>query len=160
MIRAIAREDLLAARELARELDRVLVRLGATVREEGDVEVARRDLGKLLRPGAPGARAPERVRVGELLRLRGDRVDDPLVAVADVHRHQLAVEVEDLRPSGVYNQTPSARSMAMGSTAPCADHEKKVCSRLRATISSVRQRPGAVPMPMVLLLALAGAKPD
>src|SRR3989337_1541726 len=38
--------------------------------------------------------------------------------------------------------------MAIGSMAPCTDHEKNVCSRLRATISSVVSAPGAVPMPM------------
>ena len=40
-------------------------------------------------------------------------------------------------PSGGYSQTPSARSTTIGSTAPWTDQEKKVCARLRATISSV-----------------------
>ena len=55
-------------------------------------------------------------------------------------------------PSGVWPD-PSARSMAMGSMAPCTDHEKNVCSRLRATISSAVSAPGTVPMPMGPLLA-------
>ena len=45
-------------------------------------------------PGADLGRE-RRLDVLELGRLLGDRVDDPPVAVADVDRHQLAVEVED-----------------------------------------------------------------
>src|SRR2546425_12201631 len=46
--------------------------------------------------------------------------------------------------------------MAIGSIAPWADHEKKVCSRERATISSLVICPGAVLMPIVHLFGLAG----
>ena len=94
MVRAIARQDLLAAGRLARQLDGVLVGLGAAVGEEEDVDVAGRDLGQLL--AQPGARlgGHERIGVGQLLGLRLDGVDDALVAVADVDAHQLRVEVE------------------------------------------------------------------
>src|SRR6476620_9850528 len=47
---------------------------------------------------------------------------------------------------------PSARSIAIGSIAPWADHEKTVCSRLSRTISSLVIRPVTVPMPMVHLV--------
>ena len=50
--------------------------------------------------------------------------------------------------------------MAIGSMAPWTDHEKNVCSRLSATISSLVIAPGAVPMPMISSSALAGATPD
>ena len=45
VVRAVARDHLLAAGDRACELDRVLVRLGAAVREERVVEVARHHLG-------------------------------------------------------------------------------------------------------------------
>src|SRR3954471_23608911 len=38
--------------------------------------------------------------------------------------------------------------MAIGSTAPCTDHEKKVCSFERRAISSLVIAPGAVVVPM------------
>ena len=94
VIRPITREHLPPTGRLAGQLDRVLVGLGAAVGEEEDVDVARRDLGQLL--AQPGARlvGHERVDVGQLVGLRLDRVDDALVAVADVDAHQLRVEVE------------------------------------------------------------------
>src|SRR2546427_10787141 len=46
--------------------------------------------------------------------------------------------------------------MAIGSIAPWADHEKKVCSRERATLSSLVICPAAVLMPIVPLFGLAG----
>ena len=50
--------------------------------------------------------------------------------------------------------------MAIGSTAPWTDHEKKVCSFVRRTISSLVMAPGAVVMPMDHLgVAAAGAWP-
>ena len=55
VIRAVAREDLVAAGEGARDLDRVLVGVGAAVGEEEDVDVAGRELREL---GAEPARAP------------------------------------------------------------------------------------------------------
>ena len=47
MIRAIAGHDLLAARELSRELEGILVRLRTTIGEEEHVDVTRRDLCQL-----------------------------------------------------------------------------------------------------------------
>ena len=70
-------------------------RLRAAEGEEDLVEVAREDLGHLL--PEPGADL-RRKRGHDELELRGllvDRIDHPPVAVADVHGHQLAVEVED-----------------------------------------------------------------
>ena len=76
VVRAVAGEDLVAARVVAGELDRVLDRLGAAEREEDLVEVARQDLGQLLRRAAP------RISVAKagwtywsFVRLLGDRVD-------------------------------------------------------------------------------------
>jgi len=79
----------------AGELDRVLDRLGAAEGEEDLVHVAGQDLGQLgSQPGADlgGERGLDVLQLGSL---RRDGVDHPAVAVADVDRHQLAVEIED-----------------------------------------------------------------
>ena len=94
VVRAIPRDDLVAPRVETRELDRVLVRLGARVREERHGEVAGRHLGE----HAPEPRArlvrhrrPDRA---ELVRLLLDRRDDLRVLVPDVEIHELRGEVE------------------------------------------------------------------
>ena len=95
VIRAVAREDLVTAGRHPRELDRVLVRLGAAVGEEEDVDVAGRDLGQLRAQPRARLGRHERVGVGQHRRLVLDRLDHALVAVADVDAHQLAVEVDE-----------------------------------------------------------------
>ena len=95
VVRAIERQDLVAPGIPARDLDRVLVGFGAAVGEEERVDVARRDLGELDPQPRPRLGRHERVRVGECRRLILDGLDDPLVAVADVDAHQLAVEVDE-----------------------------------------------------------------
>ena len=95
VVRAIAGEDLVAAGRVAGELDGVLDRLGAAEREEDLVHVAGQDLGELGPEPGPDLGRERRLDVLQLVRLCGDGVDDPSVAVADVDRHQLAVEVED-----------------------------------------------------------------
>ena len=95
VVGAVAGEDLVAAGVVAGELDGVLDRLGAAEREEDLVQVAGQDLGQLRAEAGADLGREGRLDVLELRRLRGDRVDDPPVAVADVDRHQLAVEVED-----------------------------------------------------------------
>jgi len=79
----------------ARELDRVLDRLGPSEREEDLVEITGQDLRELLPEAGPGLGGEGRLDVLQLRRLGRDRVDHPAVAVADVDGHQLAVEVED-----------------------------------------------------------------
>ena len=100
VIRAVERHHLVAAGVPPRDLDRVLVRLGAAVGEEEHLDVARADLGEL----APEPRARlgghERIGVGERFGLLLHGADDALVAVADVDAHQLAVEVEVPLPFG------------------------------------------------------------
>ena len=98
VIRAVAREDLVPARVHARDADRVLVGLGAAVGEKEHVDVARRDRGELRAQPRARLGRHERVRVREHRHLVLNRLDDPLVAVADVHAHQLAVEVEEALP--------------------------------------------------------------
>ena len=95
MVGPVAGEHLVAAGVVPSELDRVLDRLGPAEREEHLVEVAGQDLGELLAEPAADLRCEGRLDVLEPGRLLGDRVDHPAVAVADVHRHELAVEVED-----------------------------------------------------------------
>ena len=94
VIRAVAREDLVAAGERARDLDRVLVGVGAAVGEEEDVDVAGREARQLRPELRARLGGHERARVRQHRRLLGDRARHALVAVADVHAHQLAVEVE------------------------------------------------------------------
>ena len=60
------------------------------------------------------------------MRLLGDGIGHPSVAVADVHTLQLRVEVDVALAVGVPEVDPSARSMTMGLILAWADHEKKV----------------------------------
>ena len=53
------------------------------------------DLGQLGAEAGADLGGERRLDELELRGLLGDRVDDALVAVADVHGHQLAVEVQD-----------------------------------------------------------------
>ena len=94
VIRAISREDLVPPGERARDLDRVLVRVGAAVGEEEHVDVARREARQLRAQLCARLGRHERARVRQHRRLLGDRARHALVAVADVHAHQLAVEVD------------------------------------------------------------------
>ncbi len=83
VVAAIARDHLVASGHPARDLDRVLVRLGAAVREERHLQVAGRDLGEHSRQGRArlgGHRRPDRA---ELLGLLLDRRDHLRVPVAD-----------------------------------------------------------------------------
>ena len=94
VVAAVARDDLVPARVPARELDRVLVRLGAAVREERHRQVAGRDLGEQLpepRARLGRHRRPDR---RELLGLLLDRRDHLRVAVADRDVDELRGEVE------------------------------------------------------------------
>ena len=138
VIRAVASEDLVAAGVLASDLDRVLDRLGAAEREEDLVEIAGQQPGQLLaetRSNLGDERRLDELQPGGLL---DDGVDDPLVAVTDVHRHQLAVEIENARclPACTARRPRHDRRRS-GSTAPCTDHEKNVCSFDNRAISSL-----------------------
>ena len=85
---------LLPARDEARELDGVLVRLGAAVREERDGQVARRHLRE--HPAEPRARLVRHRRAdrAELVGLVLDRLDDLRMLVPDVDVDELRGEVE------------------------------------------------------------------
>ncbi len=85
----------MTAGEGARDLDRVLDRLRPAEGEEHLVEVTGQDLGELRSQARPRLGRERGLDILELRRLGGDRVDHPPIAVADVDRHQLAVEVED-----------------------------------------------------------------
>src|SRR5215213_9606245 len=94
VVRAITGDDLVAARVPAGELDRVLVRLRAAVREERHRQVAGRDLREQppeLRARLARHRRADRAEpVGLLL----DRRDDLRVLVADRDVDELRREVE------------------------------------------------------------------
>ena len=108
VVGAVARDHLVAARVPARELDRVLVRLRAAVREEGHAQVPRGDLGDEPRKLAAlvvGDRRPDRAEaVGLLL----DRRDHLWMLVADVQVHELRGEVEVALPVVVPEPDPLA----------------------------------------------------
>ncbi len=100
VVAAVAGQDLRPAGEVAGELDGVLDRLRAAEREEDLVQVAGQDLRQLRAEAGPDLGHEGRLDVLELRRLGADGVDDAAVAVADVDRHELAVEVEDPAPLG------------------------------------------------------------
>src|SRR5208282_4169236 len=94
MIRTITRQDLVATSEEARDLDGVLVGLGAAVGEEEGVDIARCDLGKLRAQTRPNFCSHKGVRISKRRRLFADGLNDALIAVTDVDGHELAVEVD------------------------------------------------------------------
>src|SRR5580658_664270 len=95
VIGTIASDDLVATGKKARELDGVLVGLGAAVGEEEGVDVTRSNFCKLR--SKPGARfrSHERISIRERRSLLADGLDDALVAMSDVDGHELAVEVDE-----------------------------------------------------------------
>ena len=94
VVAAIARDDLVAAGVPACELDRVLVRLGAAVREERHRDVARRHLGDQARERRARLGCHRRADRAELVGLLLDRGDEPRVLVADRDVDELRREVE------------------------------------------------------------------
>ena len=100
VVGTIPGKNLVAAGVRARDLHRVFVRLGTAVGEEEHVDVAGGQFGELGAELRARLGGHERVGVCERFRLRLDRANDPLVAVADVDAHQLAVEVEVALPLG------------------------------------------------------------
>jgi len=95
VVRAVPRQNLLPSRGQPRQLDGVLVRFGAAVGEEEHVDVARGDFGELRTQARARFGRHERVHVGQRGGLPLDRGDDARIAVAGVHAHQLAVEVDE-----------------------------------------------------------------
>ena len=98
VVRAVARHDLVPSCKPARELDRVLVRLGAAVREERHRQIARRHLGEEARQlGALLVRhhRPDRAEPVSLLLDRGDHLR---VLVPDRDVDELRREVEVALP--------------------------------------------------------------
>src|SRR5581483_6614704 len=86
------------AGEEACDLDGVLVGFRPAVGEEKRVNIARRDLGQLGAQPRAWLGCHERVGIGQHARLLGNSVDHALVTVADVHAHQLAVEINEALP--------------------------------------------------------------
>ncbi len=95
VIGAVPGEDLVSAGVLTRDLDRVLDGLRPAECEEDLVEVSGQERRQLLTEARANLGDECRLHELQLGGLLGDRLHDPLVAVSDVHRHELAVEVED-----------------------------------------------------------------
>ena len=98
VVRAVARDDLVAAGHEPRELHRVLVCLGAAVREERHREVARSDLRQHPAECRAGLARERRADRAELVGLVLDRLDDLRVLVADVDVDELRGEVQIALP--------------------------------------------------------------
>src|SRR5580700_2870435 len=95
VIRAIAGDDLVAAGEKARELEGVLVGIGAAVGEEECIDIAGSNFGELRAESRARFGSHERIRIGEPRRLLADRLNDALIAVSNVDGHKLAVEIDE-----------------------------------------------------------------
>src|SRR5207248_142012 len=78
VVRAVPRHDLLPAGERAGDLERVLVRFGAAVGEEKDVDVPGGDLRQLRAELRARLGRQKRVRVRQHGRLPGYRADDAI----------------------------------------------------------------------------------
>ena len=94
VVRAVARDDLVPSGVPARELDGVLVRFGAAVREEGHLEITRGDLGQQACECGARLGGHGRADRAELLRLLLDRRDDLRVLVSDGDIDELRGEVQ------------------------------------------------------------------
>ena len=91
----------MAPGEEPRELDRVLVRLGAPGGEDRLHQVARGDLGELAGERRLGLGRERRGHVAEDLRLLLDGPNDTGMSMAEVRVHQLGAEIEDPAIAGV-----------------------------------------------------------
>ena len=98
MIRAIARDDFVSSSKKARQLDSVLGGFGAAIGKEKRVDVAGRNFGQLLPKPRAHLSRHERIRITERRGLLGNRLNHALIAVSDVDRHELAVEVDESLP--------------------------------------------------------------
>ena len=98
VVAAIPSQHLLPSGHGLRHLDRVLVGLGAAEREERLLDRTGPQAGQTLAEHRASLEGVERRQVGQFLRLTCDRVGHALVAVSDVHPHQLGAEVEPPPP--------------------------------------------------------------
>ena len=102
------RDDLGAPGSRERELQRVLVRLGAAVHEEHALEAARRERGEPL-GGLVADPHPNGVALkGEHAGLARDGLGDRVVTVAERRDRVAAVEIEHLPAVGVLEEDASA----------------------------------------------------
>ncbi len=94
VVAAVASHHLLPSGDELGDLHGVLVRLGPRQGEERLLHVAGPQPGEALAQHRASLERLEGRDVGELLGLTCDRFGDALVAVPDVHPHQLGTEVE------------------------------------------------------------------
>src|ERR1035438_23563 len=88
----------MASGKKARDLDSVLGRFSAAIGEEERIDIARSNLRQLRSQPRPWFRRHEWIRIAQHRCLLGNGPDDALIAVSDVDRHQLAVEVDEALP--------------------------------------------------------------
>ena len=98
VIRTIAGDDLVPPGKEAGNLDGILGCLSAAVGEEKRVNVARSDFRELGAQSGAGLGRHERISIGQRGGLLADGLDHPLIAMADVYAHQLAVEIDEALP--------------------------------------------------------------
>src|SRR5215469_13248948 len=95
MVRTITGDDLVSSSEEACDFDRVLVGFSTPVGEKEGINVTGCDFRKLGPQARPRLMRHERVSVGKRLYLFSDRRDHALIPVPNVHRHQLAIKVDE-----------------------------------------------------------------
>ena len=133
VVAAVHREHLAAPGHGTGHAHRVLVRVGAAVREEHLVEVAGRHLGDAARELAAHVGRHRGLDRGEAAGLVLDRPHEVGVLVAEVEVHELAREVEVARcPRSPRTSKPSPAAMGSGSMSACALHEWNTWARSSA----------------------------
>ncbi len=152
VIAAVAGDDLLPPGDPARQLDGVLVGVGAARGEQRHAEVARRHLGEQpgeLRPRLAGEGRRQAV---QRLRLAPHRLDQPRVPVAEVQVHHLGGEVQVAASVGVPEPAalPAADAQPVGAAlgAPRVDdgfalHEATLSRRRGACTATPQVRAAA-----------------
>src|SRR3981081_4344052 len=98
VIRAITRHNLVAPGEEARDLDGILIRFRAAVRKKESVNIARSNLRELRPQPRPRFRSHERIGITQHRCLLAYSPDDALIAVSNVYRHQLTIEIDEALP--------------------------------------------------------------
>ena len=89
MIGAVAGHDLLPSADDPGDPDGVFVGLGAAECEEEAIEIAGREIGQHLSEARANGAGHPGACVDQLVGLTLDGLDHALVAVADVHAHEL-----------------------------------------------------------------------
>src|SRR3989442_1695045 len=95
VVRPVSRRNLVTPGEHSRDADRIFVRLRPAVSKEEGVDVSGCDLGELCAQSRAHLSGHERVGIGEFCGLLVNCASYALIAMPDVHAHQLTIEVDE-----------------------------------------------------------------